>query len=333
MAAAEQQRVVVQDYPAEMAGKLVGWVHVRRNEYDIDESNFVFASVCYARVSNEGANLSYITSPEGEVLTGRHTNRGFQEPTELTVVASGSGVMDLTPMSAPGLPSSLRQERKSESIGTRLYTDDNILQGMGSWALGGAQIIEILKENLAAKDASHIYENLYYSLNIMAPEYQLLADASMQERTQELRSLANDYRNKLGSVLEYDKAMVKNLTIFGDISPEQIPSAFRDFRVTVANTERQLSEAREALPFGRWYMPIGSRPSGRTWPYMDPLASEDKDGVLQHVQSALEQENVEPANSELAREITELMLRGESALNIAQRLGKLASKEAEVADA
>ena len=326
MSVAERTTVVVQEFTPEQAGEQIAWLDTKIVERE-GAADISIASIAIARVAEEGAHLSFIVDEEGQKLTSRQTNRGFLDSTELSLVVDHETVRHTQILRGPG---NIHYPTACDSKDDRFYQDDRIDIDKGEWVIGSRNIVRALKARLAAVRAGHAYDRAYYELSMISPGYALLADPTQHEKTESHRNAARSYVMGLEELLAGDIDMSRNLTVFGEIPANEIPEKFAAFRREVRTQELALGQLKSSVPFGDWFMPIGARPNGRTWPYMDPEQSDETVAFGREL-SALEQREIGPAKYELDREVKELELRRTAALRVMSRLGVLATKESEAA--
>lgn len=324
MSSLASENVIIQEYSAEQAGELVGWVNVIEKE----ESELVIASVAYARISPEGAKYSYI-SREGEQLLHPDSIKGFDDSTELRVVARGKEVLETRSLTIPAYEGRYRLLSQKHSFGSSFYNEDGRPHDGGVWALSNENILGAIKQQLVNHKVGELYPVIYYNLAQAAKIDMLLADPSMHTQTDRALHGARSYEAKLAWVQAADKAMMTDLTIFGSTKPKDIPERFRVSRRNIATWETELRQQRADMTESDWYRPIGFRPNGRSWPYMDPEATDEEQAFGKELW-ALQQQDTGPARHELGRELKEVGERLINAGEITAHLAALATREVKV---
>jgi hypothetical protein len=190
------------------------------------------------------------------------------------------------------------------------------------------ELLDIVKNKMVDAGVGAVYPSLYYGLNARAvhadtlsrlnfdaseAESLLTPDSTMAEQTAIEIDKAASYEKRLFASRALDELMRSRLTVFSDVSSTAVPKIFAQARDDVATYEKEAHElATSMFDMGSVYRPVGFRPSGRTWPYMDPTAS-DADTAYGIELAALKNKNIAPASRELEREIHELQLRIEFA--------------------
>jgi hypothetical protein len=303
-----------------MAGELVGWV-----DLELDEDNVLQGSVSYARIAAGGALYSrQIDKDKGRVLYSDDNIKGFESTVELEFFSLKGADYQSSPGKSPGIWGANFRPRDGK-FGSSLSTRPE--KGRGKWVVGEDYILPTIREQLAKHVHESIYPNVYYDLAYMAEEENVLADPSMSDRTHREKQFAEVYHRGLKKIRDLDRDMVRNLTAFTELKPAEIPEAFATSRREVGKTELTLLKTIGESTLQGWTLRVGYRPSGRTWPYMDPEAK-DEQAAFGRELSELKERNVTPASHELKREIEELEGRLNRAGYLVARLGVLASKEA-----
>lgn len=301
--------VFEQEFPAEMAGELVGWVNVRRAEGDAND--LVFANMMFARVGEEGARYQTLATSDGRPVCS--DDSGFEDAAGVHVTAIGEGRPDVRSIVAPGLIGAPVEWDHEGRISAGLYSHEGMETGGGQWVKGGRGIIEALKGQLESQRAPLLYDFMYYSLTQYTLESMLLADPDMHDRTEELTGHAQTYLKKLHDMKVRDERMLQGLTVFGDLRPDEVEGTYVDLRSAGAQVEIELNALKDQVPFGHLYRRFESRPD------MGKRVSSDV--------AALRKRDVEPAWAVLKQEMHVIASRKMVADFIVKRLRLLHAKE------
>lgn len=315
----------IQEFPPEMAGELVGWLNIVEHS----ETEIIGAAVAYARIGAQGAKCGYTVLVDNQEQHFAPSNYGFEYSTELAVFARDGNLVDTRASRQTREDGRFKlsdDEARNGGFANSFYPGDGDPRKDGTWATGTIGITEMLKTELNRADVGWMYPTMYYYLSQMCRTDIQLVDPTMHETTAEQFEQALQHRAVLQAILEADTAMTKDLTIFGGVSADEIPEHFQKSRRTVAEYERELAAQRGTSYVHGWQMPIGARPSGRSWPYMDPTTADESRAFGQEL-AALQNRNVSPALHELGREMKELNMRLETAQIVLRRLGSLSTKE------
>ena len=338
------QTVFTKEFAPELAGERVGWVSVQEMP---DNSDLVGVNVVVATVGNDGAKHGYHQRDgEAERMYSSQSDEGFLAVAGLFVMASRED--GIHPQGGVYFRA---EERKGDGRSILLnggsgYPDLVPNDDGKSWADNGQELIGLLKEGLARKDVEEHYPAVYYLLNGMvgheryrsrsstrdtAPQELFVPDKTMIENTKKQTALADSVVTALEAVNTEDEHMKKRLTVFSDIPATEVPDAFMKSRQSVAAHERAiLTTLPTMLAEQLVYLPIGFRPSGRSWPYMNAVAKTEEEAFGLEL-AALRSSNVRRANYELDREASELAHRLEFARQGSHVLRLLALSEQQMA--
>lgn len=340
------ERVVT--FGPEMAGERVGWVSSGRVRGDDDENGRPWSlNLVTATVSQNGAWFGYETlqNPDGEKSLPIATQYGFLAVSAISTILASKEPHDWQDeFNLSYLQESDRGRDKDQlldrGVNRGLYVDED--EG-ADWARNKAELLELLKGKLADSGFKDRYPQLYYWLNGSVARFDnyggnpfagfsldelLLPDKSMKKKTADQIMHADGVVETLTRMAAHDDKMRKRLTVFSDIPKETVPDRFIDNRNYAAGGEKVIQEHITHLAVRQLvYLPIGFRPNGRTWPYMD--ASEpDAEKAYGRELAGLKRGDIEPADFELKREITELEKRRQYADQGLQRLNQLSQSEA-----
>ncbi len=314
------QTVVTKEYPADLAGERVGWTSVEEIN---DNPDLVGVNVVVATVGTQGAKHGYHQHEgESERLYSSRSDEGFVAVAGLFVMISREKGID-----PHGSTYFRAEERRGEGAGSILlnggsgYHDFVPEDDAKSWADSATELLGLLKDGLARKDVADHYPTVYYYLNGMQghdgyrsrnslrdsnPQELFLADSTMAKTTKKQVAAVNGVVTSLEGVKTEDERMKQRLTVFSDIPAGDVSDAFVKSRQTVAAYEQAVLAALPnmyASPLV--YLPIGFRPSGRSWPYMDAVARTEQEAFGIEL-SALQSGQTGRVNHELDRETKEL---------------------------
>lgn len=323
---------VVIHYESTAAGELVMW-----SDLELTEEGVVIGSLALARIGSGGAVYSHeLHEHSGDrPVIANDSIRGFEDASQLFFTASNGqepsasnpwwGTVD-----GPNAPFRNTHINQFDNFTGRLEPDRRPHQKEGRWDEGNDAIVASLRERLEQMDALWLYPAIYYNLAAVASDEAKLVDVAMDEQTHREMDAAEDYASSLEFVKKTDEEARKNLTVFGNVPPERIAAAFSRSRRTVGQIERGLQKSRDKMPLGHFQPPIGWRPGGRTWPYMDPTQANEAVSFGRELR-ALRNDNTGPAADELDREVEELSHRIDRAWWVRRRIGNLAAAEAKAA--
>lgn len=325
--------VVVQQFPEEAAGEMVGWVHVDRT---VDEhATRVHAAIAVARVGEQGAMYAYeeVDRPGRDEPYEIPHVEGFGPSVEL-VVSGQPGVKESIAPQPLKVPRWIHHRRSEDYFGDGFYPEDLPAPEKGVWALGSQNILNALKNELNARQAMWLYPAIYYTLAQLAPDDEQLADPAMRGMTEVEARLA-DYRyRKLLGVQKVDADIAGRLDNYSAADHAAIVRDFVTARCQAANLEQEASEILtfSAFSSARLYLPVGHGKGGRTWPYMD-ASERDEEKAFGRELAALRGRNYGFVRREVREELGELRYRIENAREIVVRLALLNEKETALAEA
>lgn len=318
---AEVSRDVLKEYSGDKVGARVGWVLVEGSDRNPDILDIHLGA---GTVGNSGAQFGV------EHIV-------FGDETESTTLFSESFVACvglsayLSRKNGPG-PGTyhLRAEelsmrgRNAFAYGGLVEEDTEAKVTERKWAETPAELCDLLRAELAHNGAGQHFASLYYTLNAYLAhehfrrlhniegtplEQFFVADPGMKKRTRAEIDSANVYRSQLTSEQEEDLLMRQRLTVFSDIPAVRIPEVFVASRQKVAELEKKAKAVVSNMAASQGvYLPVGFRPSGRTWPYMDPEAKTREEQYGRELNGLLGGRPAQ-ADNELNREIDELTKR------------------------
>jgi hypothetical protein len=308
------------EYPAEQAGERVGWASV----HDLGPDNPYFGiNVVAASVGPDGARY--------EDSWDRNHDRLLREPEHISGFVAVSGLFLAVPKKMGG-PLDLRTahfeyaHKDADGLpilhhGPWRSPDVSPQEDQKRWAGNGQDLLETIKDSFAESGVRHHYPRVYYMLNNVIgheryhqassardtdPSQLLLPDNGMAETTRDQAATSLEVLTNLEAVLDEDTLMKRRLTVLSDIPVAEIPATFRSSRLHVAGLEVRAREHADRLFAPQsTFLPVGFRPDGRTWPYMNPTET-DEDISFGSELKMLEQQQIDPAYSELDLEITEV---------------------------
>lgn len=334
-------------YPEQMAGQRVGWVRVTPAETQtpVDDPPFEFRIVS-ATVGDDGARfgLTTLENPDGEKSLPIPSQEGF-----IGVVAV-SGALPQGDYD-PEYESGFQYQSGSNKTLTATSPEYLLLRGLGGntnligrtdWATSKNDLLERIKSQLSGVDLLQRYPQVYYWLNGIVGRFDrlmdssfndlkiddlLIADPEMKNATKDQKDLASTIARSLDRARLTDMNMLEDLTVFGATPASEIPRLFAHRRTEVAGLEQTVQDNLAGLAVRRLiYLPPGYRPSGRTWPYMDPTENDPTKAYGRELRT-LEQGSAWMAINELQREVSELTNRRRFTQDGIERLGQLARLE------
>jgi len=320
--ASAREKVVIQSYGPEFAGEYAGWMNIE--EYA--DNSGVRGDIVYAKISGAGAEVHAVPLSTGEL--GLPSSSGFMSPVSLqfstakNIEQNGKWGPELRAIQAPG--AHWGRWTQQDTFGDRIHPP--IAPEVGTWAIGDREILKAIKEQMQAKDIGWFYANVYHMLAYIAEEEDILADPEMYSETAIQLSAVTSHITTLEDIDSADTIMQRDLTIFGGLSPKQVPEAFKQSRQRVRESEKTIETLSKIITLSSLLPGIGYRPSGRSWPYMD-ASTDDENRAFGRELAALQNKDVSPAMHELRRELSEVEGRLEVADLVRQRLGILATKE------
>lgn len=316
-----REEVIVEEFSPEQAGERVGWVAYREKEGS--SSDLVVLDAAVATIGQEGAVVSHLDYGDGRKMYHRNSMRGFMAATALsvTIPRSSGQVTDLSQF--------YFRSSGQGYYGGRLEASDVFTSSISEhidnvkWS-NGDDLAADIKRVLKDRGVAQAYPTVYLGLNNFILHPQLgpkdnkesvrpVADPEMIEATSAEAAEAALIDSNLKLAGGVDSMMLTRLTVFSEVPPEEIPDSFVQSRRSVAQLEADILDSANRMLF-KWgaFLPVGFRPNGRTWPYMDPTIS-DEQRAFGHELEALKTQNVKPAERELRYEIKELDKRIEHA--------------------
>lgn len=338
----------VATFGPEMAGERVGWVSTGRVRGDDNENGRPFSlNLVTATVSQNGAWFGYETlqNPDGEKSLPIATQYGFLAVSAISTVLATKENHDWhEDFNLSYLQESDRGRDKVQlldrGVSRGLHTDEDEVV---DWAKNKAELLELLRGKLTDSGFKERYAQLYYWLNGSIARFDnyggnpfasfelhelLVPDKSMKKKTADQIMHADRVVKTLTYMVDHDDKMRKRLTVFSDIPKETVPGRFIDNRNYAAGGEEVIQEHISQLAVRQLvYLPIGFRPNGRTWPYMDASVPDEEKAYGREL-AGLKQGDIEPADFELKREIAELEKRRQYADQGLQRFNHLSQSEA-----
>jgi hypothetical protein len=210
------------------------------------------------------------------------------------------------------------------------------------WITDTANFMPQIKSEMLTHGLGAYYSVVYYTANILfghdyyrdnstlsevPVESTLLPDSEMKITTELQLAHADTICENLRDQTIEDEAMARNLTVFSDIKAEDVPSAFIASRTLMREYETEIWRAQQdSFTLHGVYLPIGFRPSGRTWPYADAGEADDEKAFGWIIES-LKNQDITIAQSQIEKEVRELTQRIEYAQQGAKALGRLLAAE------
>jgi hypothetical protein len=342
VAKSDVERVRTKEFSADDAGKRVGWVSLSERE-TVPGKSFCFVDVVTATVGEGGAWEGYIEVNDKKSEPNRYPDTaGFIAVSGISAILSSRANGGALIPEEEALTYYPDNKGKSSIIskGAGRHFPEEIIK---KWVDCPERVLDLLKEGLTSHGLDDKYAMLYYWLNgtiartnrgsTIDPVFGqynasdlLIPDKTMAEQTQEQMSHTQGVVDALSQSIDNDKMMKKRLTIFSDITEAQVPEVYSGSRLTANELERKIGGHVSKMLVKRLvYLPIGFRPDGRTWPYMD--ASAENDGAFGQQLADLKRGNVDFANHELDLEIKELIARLEYATQGNNRFQEIATAE------
>jgi hypothetical protein len=230
------------------------------------------------------------------------------------------------------------QANSQIELDTSEVTTDKTLHDAG-------RVLSVMKKTLEDHQLGELYRPLYYQLNTALGHrglrsalgcyggaMPLLADPEFSKETADLIEKAKEVESGLAAQLELDDAMQK---ILNDASIADTVEAFPGSRQAVGECERAIQDLTEGRPQADiFFLPIGYRPQGRSWPYMDAGARDDQ-SHYGHELAILKKDDSGRGivMGEIEREVGELHGRIEHAQNGIKMLQDLHVAEREATEA
>jgi len=325
--------VDAQMFTSHQGGELAGWAHAFRPSQDI-----VIASVAVAQIAEGGAHVrSWYRDDPKDYCTSSNSIVGFEQAYNISVTADGSDGFrtrdsngsryDMSALyGKPELSSGLPAEARRSFYG---HAADG-----SQWALGAA-IPAAIRSVLVAEGAEAMYGPVYYRLGVTADLDTQVTDVTMREATQEQLQRVSLIHEKLS---EQHKDNVRLTGLIADSPSRELPGlAESDFvrqRRKAHEIEKSVFQtvAQTAFSGMHLYAPTGHGKGGRTWPFMDAGATDERKAF------GLEQDSLSVGNagrvvSALEAEARELESRIEFAYEIVQKLRHLGARESMLAEA
>ncbi len=328
---AVRETVIVKEFGPEMAGTRVGWSAIY-DEGMLDGWSSV--NIAAGTVGPEGASVSYeLRERDGEPLILRSTDstKGF-----IALNGMSLGIDRNEPASAQEHNAfrSLRAKDTSNHIHpdvimTQAGEDHHRLervQAKAKWTDSMPELIQDVKRAMKDEDLEEYYPLAYYTANVafvhglrlelpetVAPRDVLVPDPDMQTETLDQIQVAKALESGLVRQILENKKMKGELNPFNALNPADIPHKFEASRRVMHELEESVVVADDQLHTRvGLYLPTGFNSGGREWPYMN-AAEKDENHAFGLELDALNEGNVDPANRELRRELTELEKRDEYA--------------------
>lgn len=352
--AAEDIKVVEREYTPDQAGQRVGWVSVESAPCAIGGirgqlQDEVYARVSVATIGEDGSHLSRSYAHKGYDDVVDYTPFPGDKPPH--IVANVSGFVNVTGMNA-----TIRQGRTVMDFPPFMDGDIGAFVRepltKKTWFDSESGCVQLLKSGLLEKGAdSETYVLLYYYLNAYLAHEGIdrpgqgqmftdrasaarrpqapIADPEMQETTEQQLELATSIATELQSALTTDRIMLRSLDALSDVNPDSIPGIFEASRQDVSCREGiVIDRAGQLLVQSLVYKPIGFRPEGRSWAYMDATPSDEHpSGDYARELDFLKDGKSRPVIDQLEHEVAELEKRAEYAQQGKEMLGKLLEAE------
>lgn len=182
-----------------------------------------------------------------------------------------------------------------------------------------------LRSELGSENSS-LFSIIYYGYNILANgsdewDIPLIPLAVMAEETSSQHRVVENILETYHEINREDQNMLRSLT-----SPDAA-ELFVGSRRSVAKLESDVAAlADEQAYLSMAYRPTGFRPGGRTWPYMNAMAKEEKSAFETELHELLGGDTLIPRR-ELESELAELDRRIRIAIDARSGLARLSSLE------
>lgn len=310
------------EFSSDLAGQEVGWVCAM--ELSEEESPYVELLASYTEVGGNGARYYYKT----DKLLG--ASNGFVgSPISVEMIAGADQIHELWIPKAPNkeLPGRPFIQRNEFLDSTSLQPRETSETGV--WAVGGKEILAAVKSELDRKSMIWAYANAYHALALAAELDRVLPDPSMAGVTAEQVQKAWEVDKRLSDMISEDELMAQRLTALTDVPVTELPEVFVESRRKVALAEQKLAIVNQELTIKNIIPPVGFRPIGRSWPYMDSTESDESRAFGTELRK-LESKTVDGINwvaREIDKELRELQKRRHYAEALLGRLTLLASLE------
>lgn len=320
----------VASFGPEQAGQIVGWSSVSELPREHAEPYYV-AMLVAAVVGEEGAELKeHRYEKDGKISSAYSPEcaKGFLEVSGIAVT-----FVEETPFEGVADISFVNDTVEHRSTAATLLYGPSVVSSHDfsdvphEWLQGSDEILGRLKSNLAAVDRTDYYQSIYYNYNArvgrdlslrgsleataVEPSRNLpiLADPEQHQVTARQAEVADIIASLLSSGLIEDAKTLDFISSNLSIDVVKWPSKFTSSRRKIAKYEQNILTAEdELIADGTIHLEVGSRPYGRTWPYMDPLVA-DEDRAFGQELAALRQGNSANTKYQLEKELKELKMR------------------------
>lgn len=317
----KREKVKLKEFTPEQRGQRVGLVTVgssERSHGQFGPHSYTDIDIVVANVSEEGAQYGYteVHGTDAEKFVMGDDISGFvavsalhlQVWEDLTVEQAIEGNYQYLYAAEGGQDAKDIIDRRTKKEAT-------------VWAEGSNEVLTTIKEQLAGKDVERFYPFVYYMLNaaignrqtrdklidmfgtIYMGEVTPLADAEMNETTQELLDGSREVVASLAKIVDVDEKMEEDLKKSSNVPIDQLPECFVSSRKQVHEAEAKAVAAGKELFIPQ--MSFLRTGYGRSWPYMDAATSFYDERSFGRELHALEDNNDAPAAYELEKEIRE----------------------------
>jgi len=335
----DYEEVIEKEFQELSSGERLGWYQIGAE----DESKFTRLKIVTAIADGGAAKLIRYKNEEDRTLYASDGAQGFHGTNVLELILErDSDNVKLIDIFGPKIEDRMGHSRDRAIAFLALDTHGFDAQVERKWFVGKTSLLESVRLDLIQTDREELYPYFYYNLNghsaqsikdkssdTSSSEYEefLFPDPKMQEQTAQIFLDAKDSEVRLEMAYLADRKMVRNLSVFGDAKPEDIPRLFEKYRINQAIFEQDLIQ-KSITPFGRYYfLPVGVV---RSWPYMD--ASEpDNDKAFGLELRDLKNREVDLTLSQIKYEMKELekrRLHAQAGLLIIKALQELEKQEA-----
>lgn len=313
------ETITAMEFGPELAGERVGWVAFTKPENP--ELAHVAVDVVVGTVDDGGARYGYFETEEGERLYSGKTSEGLIAVTALRMLAHRDEPFDEFRSGLwIGVPE--RRNDISSVVAHGVGGSNGPEEEAKRWADSQTSLLQTIRDGLTEHGVADNYPGVYYGLNTKAGQYALkqdasrdiagllLADPDMSEMTHQQVKASAQIGRLLTEIRAYDHLMLRQLTVFGDASADLVPTYFRASRRQVADKERATQTMADQLVIqSAAYLPVGSRPYGRTWPYMDPMEADEDKAFGRELRELEAGKDIDVTYRELQREIGEVEMR------------------------
>jgi hypothetical protein len=316
--------IYTQEFPPELAGQRVGWTSV---EEAPDNNDLVVVNAVAATVGTDGARHGFIELDNGERrirFPSNDTSEGFVAVSGLSVTISKERGIHHGNISYAAEGSASGGSWSILENGVSGYTKLAPGETQKRWVDSTQVFIADLRQGMSKHGVIDHYPVVYYSLNgymghegyrsrdsnpYSEPAELFIPDATMVGETGAQVSVIDTVVRSLEAAKTESENMKRCLTVFSDVPAEDIPNTFRASRRTVAEQERRaLGASAQIHAVDLAYLPIGTGQSGRTWAYMDALATTEHEAFGRELEALLAKDTGR-ARRELERELSELEAR------------------------